>query len=664
MIAKKLLLTLASVLTALLTTTRLPDEGMWTFENPPTKILKERYGFAPDAQWFDHLRVCSVRFNSGGSGSFVSPHGLVMTNHHVALESVQKLSSAANDYVKNGFLAATLADEIPCKDLELNVLMSFADVTERVKAAKNPQAESERIAVEENQKTGLRCDVTKLYNGGVYMVYRFKQFTDVRLVWAPELAVGFYGGDPDNFTYPRFNLDCSFFRVYEAGKPIQSPDHLRWSKDGCKEGDLVFVSGHPGTTNRLQTLATLTTYRDVIYPTVLGELDKRRQALRDYAQGGAEQAREIRDEMFGIENTFKALTGELDCLRDAAVMQRKQEQETAFLATEAGQKVKPAVEKIATVRAEYGRIYPLLFLSNLPGKLAELAQNLLEYYEIPAENAAARKTAELALFSSAPIYPGMEEVLLRTTFQSALDRLGAEHALVQTLLAGKTPAERATQLVKETKLIQVETRKKLAAAGPEGLVDAKEPFVELIGALHEAMQPLRQKVGPLLGTEQRLNTQIAEARFAAFGKESYPDATFTLRLAFGVVKGYEWGTTQIPCKTTFGGLYDRHDSFDGREPWRLPERALAARAKVDMSTPLNFVSTADIIGGNSGSPVVDRKGEVVGLIFDGNIQSLGGNFVYDERWGRSVAVDSRGILEALRKIYDAGKLADEITGGK
>lgn len=642
----------------------VPDEGMWTYDNLPKKLLKERYAFEPSQEWLDHVRMASVRFNSGGSGSFVGAHGLVMTNHHVALESVQKLSGAGlDDFVKNGFYAETTDKEIACPDLELNVLMSIENVTERVKKAENPRSEMKRIESEEAQKSNLRCDVVTLYNGGVYALYRYKQYTDVRLVWAPELAVGFYGGDPDNFTYPRFNLDCSFFRVYENGKPIASPSHLTWSKAGAKEGDLVFVSGHPGTTNRLQTLSMLEAYRDVIYPGVLHWLDKERVALREYAKAGEEQAREIREEIFGIENSYKALAGELDSLRDPAVWSKKKLDEDAFLATEAGAKVKEAVEKIAEGKKTLARAYPVLQSSQIPGKLNSLAEQMFEYFQLPKDNEAARKTAELALFSPAPIYKGMEEVLLKTAFEHAKTTLGADHPVTKALLGDKEPAERAKELVATTKLIDPASRKKLAEGGLQGLAKAGEPFFELMMRVEEAVEPFRAELRTRQGMERRLNSQVADARFLAYGQDVYPDATFTLRLSFGVVKGYEFGTTQVPYKTTFGGLYDRHDSFDGKEPWRLPERVLAARPKVDLSTPLNFVCTADIIGGNSGSPVVDREGKVVGLIFDGNIQSLGGNFLYDERAGRAVAVHSSGILEALRKIYGATKLADEITAG-
>ncbi|MCC6669965.1 MAG: S46 family peptidase [Planctomycetes bacterium] len=651
--------------------TAQPDEGMWRFDKPPRKVLKERYGFEPDQAWLDHLRVASVRFNSGGSGSFVSPHGLVMTNHHVALESIQKLSGAGRDLVKNGFLARTNAEELRCKDLELNVLMSIEDVTRRVREAADAREEMRQIEAEEAKKSGLRCDVVTLYNGGVYALYRYQQYTDVRLVMAPELAVGFYGGDPDNFTYPRYNLDFSFFRVYADGQPLQGNPHLRWARSGVQEGDLVFVSGHPGDTARLETVAQLEAYRDVIYPMVLRRLDRFRAALREYSAKGEEQGRQIQDEVFGLENSFKALSGELDALRDSVIMKAKADQEAAFLATEAGTKVKDAFGRIAAGRERLRAVYPTLIHANLPGKLGSLTQELLQYHEVPAENEAARKTAELALFSTAPIHLEMEEVQLRACFAAALQDLGKDNPLVQAMLADPTAGEEekllspeaaARAIVAGTKVHDLETRQKLAKGSIEDLIATKDPMVNLIVRIEQAVAPLRGQLAPIFAAERKLEGEIADARFAAYGEDVYPDATFTLRLSFGVVKGYELGTTFVPYKTTFGGLFDRHDSFDGKPPYHLPERMLQARTKIDLRTPLNFVCTADIIGGNSGSPVVNRASEVVGLIFDGNIQSLSGRFQYDERIGRSVAVDARGIVEALRKVYDAGALADELTG--
>jgi hypothetical protein len=659
-------LLLIASLTGLLTISRppvLPDEGMWTFANPPLALLAERYGFTPDQAWFDHLRQSSVRFNSGGSGSFIGRRGLVLTNHHVALESIQKLSSEERDLVANGFYAHVPADELRCKDLELNVLMSMEDVTEVVNNAEAAHLAMRAIENDENARTGLRCNVESLYQGGVYMLYRYRQFTDVRLVWAPELAVGFYGGDPDNFTYPRFNLDAAIFRVWEDGKPIESPAWLEWSIGGPANGDLVFVSGNPGSTNRLITLAQVKTFRDVIYPRVLAVFQARRAALVDYSEQGAEQARRAKDELFSIENTLKAIGGELASLQDESIMRRKADAEEAFLLTDAGSRVRSAMQRIADAQEGFGNAWPVLFYSNLPGRLCEIAEQLGDYVDAPADNAAARTTAELALFSSAPVYPDLEEALLRSSFRAALEGLGEDHPLVRAMLDGHTPEERTAALVRGTKLGDVEVRRSLAKGGREALEAAGDPILALVARVNVAVADTMQTVGPLQAITRAESQRIAEARFDAYGRGIYPDANFTLRLSLGVVKGYEEGTRDIPYKTTFGGLFDRHDSFDGAPPYHLPERMLAARSRIDPSTPLNFVCTADIIGGNSGSPVVNRQGQLVGLIFDGNIASLGNRFVYDERQARAVAVHSSAILEALRKVYDAEPLVREILGG-
>lgn len=639
-----------------------PDEGMWTFENPPLAILKERYDFEPDQAWFDHLRLSSVRLNSGGSGSFVSPNGLVMTNHHVALESVQKLSEEGTDRVVNGFYAATREEELACPDLEINVLISTEDVTARVQAADDAMDEMDKIEEEESNSTGLRCDVETMYQGGMYTIYRYKQYTDVRLVWSPELEVGFYGGDPDNFTYPRFNLDASFFRVYEDGEPIDSPAHLEWSAHGATDGELVFVSGNPGSTLRLNTMAQLETYRDAIYPMVLRGLTNRRTRILEYTSKGEEEQRRAKDELFGIENSLKALTGELDALRDDEIMADKAAKEAAFLETEAGQEVKDAFEQIVQTQQAFSMVYPTFALSAVQSRIFDLMMELVNYVTTPATNTGLRQTQELALFSEAPIYEDLERVLIASDLQEALDSLGGDNPVVRALLQGRSPQEQADYLVTNTGLTDLESRRQLATMDINGLLTAGEPMIQVLFDLERSRMPLIQQSQAIRRIEEELAERIAAARFKAYGKNTYPDATFTLRLSFGVVKGYEQGTREIPYKTTFGGLFDRHDSFDGREPYSLPQRMLDARSELDMSTPLNFVCTADIIGGNSGSPVVNRDNQVVGLIFDGNIESLIGRFTYDERQARSVAVHSSGIIEALRVVYKAEGLVREILG--
>lgn len=639
-----------------------PDEGMWTFENPPLAILKERYDFEPDQAWFDHLRLSSVRLNSGGSGSFVSANGLVMTNHHVALESVQKLSEESTDLVKNGFYAPTREQELPCPDLEINVLISTEDVTARVQAADDAMDEMDKIEEEESNKTGLRCDVETMYQGGMYTVYRYQQYTDVRLVWSPELDVGFYGGDPDNFTYPRFNLDASFFRVYENGEPIESPAHLEWSDHGATDGELVFVSGNPGSTLRLDTMAQLETYRDVIYPMVLKGLTNRRTRILEYTSKGEEEQRRAKDELFGIENSLKALTGELEALRDDEIMADKAAKEAAFLETEAGQEVKDAFEQIVQTQQAFGMVYPTFALSAVQSRIFDLMMELVNYVTTPATNTGLRQTQELALFSAAPIYEDLERVLIASDLQEALDALGGDNPVVQAMLQGRSPQEQADYLVTNTGLTDLESRRQLATMDINGLLTSGEPLIQVLFELERSRMPMIQQSQAIRRVEEDLAERIAAARFKAYGKNTYPDATFTLRLSFGVVKGYEQGTREIPYKTTFGGLFDRHDSFDGREPYSLPQSMLDAREDLDMSTPLNFVCTADIIGGNSGSPVVNRDNQVVGLIFDGNIESLIGRFTYDERQARSVAVHSSGIIEALRVVYKAEGLVREILG--
>ncbi len=665
----------------------LGEEGMWTFDNPPAKQVQGKYGFTITRQWLDHVRFASVRFNDGGSGSFVSPQGLILTNHHVALGQLQKVSTPQKDYVSDGFYARSAAEEMKCPDLELNVLISMEDVTRRVQgsvklgmsdsdAFQARKTEIAKIEKESMDSTGLRSDVVTLYAGGEYWLYRYKKYTDVRLVFAPEQKIAFFGGDPDNFTYPRYDLDMALFRAYEGGKPVESREFLKWNPAGVKAGDLVFVSGNPGSTDRLSTMAQIEAERDYVLPTSIQLIGRRLEVLRRYGSGGAEQMREATNQIFGLENSLKAYLGEYNGLLDKVLIAKKQKDEADFRASvaaspELNAKYGAAWDEIARAeQKELSRYKELRFRSLRGSRIASLALALVQYVaEIKkpdGERLEGFHDSELdslrfRLLSPAPIYPKMEERLLGNSLQESLDQLGHGDAFAKAALNGHTPAEVAGEAIAGTKLGDPAYRKSLLDGGQAAIDASKDPAILLARRVDPLVRELRKWLED--NVESVLTAageKIGKARFAVYGKSVYPDATFTLRLSYGSIKGYPMNGTEAPPKTTFYGLYDRSLGFGGQPPFDLPSRYSERREKLDLSKPLNFVNTCDIIGGNSGSPVINRNGEIVGLIFDGNIESLVGDYVYNETDNRAVAVDTAAMTEALRKLYDADTLANEL----
>jgi hypothetical protein len=669
------------------------DEGMWLYNEPPKDKVKAKYGFELTQPWLDHVRLSSVRFNNGGSGSFVSADGLTFTNHHVGAGCVQQLSTEGHDYIKTGFYARTQAEEAKCPNLELNQLVGIEDVTDKINsglkvgmsAAEAGQAQ--RAAMSQVEKdcsttTGLRCDVVIFYSGQVYNLYKYKKYTDVRLVFAPEFGIAFFGGDPDNFTYPRYDLDITFFRVYENGKPAHVDHHLQWSRAGVKDGDLIFVSGHPGNTGRLLTMAQLEFLRDVQYPASLKLFARRITLLQDFSKQSEENARIAKENIFGLQNSQKAITGYQSGLLDKAIMDRKAADEAklraAFKADPKNAGTPDPWEEIAqAIKLQQSFYLELTYLERLRGFSGHLAQTarilVRAAEERPKPNSermrefrdSALPSLEQQLFSTEPVYKNLDTVLLADSLSEMQDALGKDNPDVQKALQGKTPAEAAKEIIANTKLDDVAVRKQLYEGGQAAVDASTDPLIVTLRAIEPAARAVRKQFDDKVDSVVRRDgTIVAKTRFAQSGFTQPPDATFTLRLSYGAVKGYQENGKAIPFSTNIGGAYEHAAEHNQQPPYNLPESWMKSKANLDLKTPLNFVSTADIIGGNSGSPTVNEKGEVVGIIFDGNIESLPWNFAFSDVQGRAVSVDARGIQEALRKVYGATALADELLGTK
>lgn len=659
------------------------DEGMWLPNQPPRERLKNAYGFELTDAFLDRAMKASVRFNNGGSGGFVSARGLVVTNHHIGADSLQKLSTKEKNLYEDGFLAKTEADELKCPDLELNVLQEIVDVTAPVQAAVKAdmdiaaavaarKAIIAEITKESLAKTGLRSDVVTLYQGGLYHLYRYKKYTDVRLVMAPEHAIAAFGGDVDNFEFPRWNLDVCFFRVYENGTPASTSHFFPWSATSPKEGDLVFVSGHPGTTNRLETFDRLLHRRDQTLPYTLQMLRSREALLLQHAAKGPEQKRQASGDLYSTANARKAFTGQFQGLLDPKLLAKKREIEmnSGFDAATGSpwDKIRTAQLELARPvpsarsRLTLEREYFLLERGDaFDSKLFKIARHLVRLAEeldkpdgkrLPEYRGSALDSLKLQLFSPAPIDPELERVKL-TGSLSFLKELGGDI----DAFAKESPAQIAARTVGGTKLADVEVRKKFFAAGKMGIDETTDPMILFAKSVNATP---RQRFDELEEIQQQAYQKIAEARFKAHGQSIPPDATFTLRLAFGVVKSYEEDGVTIPYQTTFGGAFARNAEHKNREPFTLPPRWLAAKDTIAMDTPFNFVSTADTIGGNSGSPVLNRSGELVGVNFDRNRHGLVRNFVYTEVQARHISVSCEAVLYSLRNLYDAEGLVGEL----
>lgn len=678
------------LLISILVPTALADEGMWTFDNPPLRQWKERYNFEPSQEWLDNIRLASPKV-SGASGAFVSPNGLIATNHHVAAGYIARLSTKDRDLMKTGFYAKTQAEELKIPDADVSVLASYSDVTKRVldaaagvandaEIAAKRRAEITAIEKDCNATSGLSCQVISFYSGGEYWLYRFKRYTDVRLVMAPEEQTAFFGGDFDNFTYPRHDLDYTFLRAYENDKPANTPNYLKWSATGAKDGEFILVSGYPGSTARLLTVAQLAYQRDVGNPLQKKVWELRRKALEDYAKIGAEQARQAQQGLRSFANSLKRLEGQQSGLLNPRNFARKEAEEKDLrdklkAKPELEREYAPAWENIASAYKKLPAMADRLAFSNLAAsRIATIAQQIVTYHLEMAKPEAQRlpefregriAATRNSILSPVTIYKEMDEAALRSWFVEARKALGANDPFVKAAVGDAEPAEVVGRAFRETKLEDVNVRKALLDGPAEAVLRSAEPMITLALRTEPVIRELRAwNEANIVNVETANGTKIAQARFAVYGKTMPPDANSQLRILYGRVLGYDEDTTLVPYKTTFFGLYDRAFSFNERSPFDLPKRVMDARTKLDLATPLNFVYTADTIGGNSGSPVINRNGEIVGLNFDSNLQKLSNRYWYiDEAEGsRAVGVHSAGIIESLRKIYDAGELVNELLG--
>jgi hypothetical protein len=672
--------------------TAVADEGMWTFDNFPKATVKQKYGVDINDAWLSRVQRSITRLEGGCTGSFASPDGLMLTNHHCAMACVSELSTASDNLVENGFNAGGRAGERKCPGNLVSVLVAIEDITAHVNAATAglPDAKANEVrkqtlsrlesacTASRNKGGASACESVTLYQGGQYYLYKYKRYDDVRLVFAPEQAIAAFGGDPDNFNFPRWSLDFSLMRVYENGKPARTPDYLRWRPEGPRAGDPVFVPGHPGSTSRLLTLEQLKFNRSVTFPQYIARNSELRGRMIEWGKTGDEPQRIVQENLLGLENSLKVYRGLQSALLDDRLMEFKTTRERelrervrndAKLAQQTGS----AWDDVGKAQARYREIYDrYLYLESGAGFNTDLffyarllvrgaterakpnEQRLREY----ADSNLPKMSA--GLLAATPIYPEFETLTFAFSLDKMRENLGPDDEVVRRVLGKESPDSLAAKLVRETKLADPAVRKALWEGGAAAVEASQDPMITLARSIDADSRALRKvyedEVQARVVASQE---KIAKARFAAFGTNVYPDATFTLRLSYGDVRSWTEKGQPIEPFTKLSRLYER---TTGQAPFSLPQRWLDARSKLDPNMPFNYVTTNDIVGGNSGSPAVDAQGRLVGLLFDGNIHSIAGSYWYDETLNRAVAVHPAIILTALREVYGATALANEIDG--
>ncbi|HYD52379.1 MAG TPA: S46 family peptidase [Gemmatimonadaceae bacterium] len=662
---------------------------MWTFDAPPLEYWKRTYGFNATQEWLDHVRLSAVRI-PGCSASLVSANGLVMTNHHCARECVASSSTSDSNYIETGFSARTQAEEKSCRGFYADQLQQITNVTDRIRKAVTATTPAQQVeqrtaaiaAIEKECQTSadVHCQVVTFYQGGMYSLYRYKRWNDVRLVMAPEGQIAFYGGDPDNFTFPRYDLDLTLLRVYENGQPLQPQHYLKWSAAGAKEGELVFVTGNPGSTGRMLTLAQMQYLRDVQYPATLAAYDRQLEVIREAVAKDPASIRRYQNTIFGLENSKKAVTGYHSGLLDSTIMARK----TAF-----EREFRRRIDRDPALRARFGTAWDEV--ARAQKELASFA-TALRWHSFGGGSNLLNWAGGIVRLPSQSVLPdsarlpqyrgqGLDRVRQLVSGPQQVDTLFERRILAEVLEAWKKelpandpillaalapgngdPDAAAAFYVQRTTLRDPAARKALVEGGAKAVAESKDPLIVLARRIEPENTRLALRAARLEAVASANAERLGQAIFAAYGTNLPPDATFTLRISDGVVRGYPMNGTIAPYKTTFYGLYERAASFDYKDPFHLPKRWLEGRDKLDLSTPFNFAHTNDIIGGNSGSPVINAQGEVVGLIFDGNIEMLPNRFIFTDEVSRSVSVHSRAITEALRKLYDGARIADELEG--
>jgi V8-like Glu-specific endopeptidase len=662
------------------------DEGMWTFDQFPIATVNAKYGTSLDQAWLDRVRNAAVRLQ-GCSASLVSDEGLVLTNHHCVISCVQDLSDAQNDYVKNGWMPATREEEKQCPGQTAEILTEIVDVTDRVtgagaglEGAAFVQARGNEITKIQDEACGddrkLTCQVISFYRGGQYKLYKFRKYEDVRLVFAPEFQAAFFGGDPDNFNFPRYALDAGFLRIYEDGKPVATPNHLTWNANAPKEGDVTFVAGNPGSTSRLLTMSQLERLRDQQLPITLIQASELRGRIQEYATTSEEAKRVSVDPLFGLENSFKVYYGQQGALTDPAFMTKKREEEADLRARIAADPATAArigdpwgdLEKVQAAARDLYLPYRQLESSagggsTLYNYARAIVRTAKERAKPQAERRAGYTDASIAqtgrrLAEATPIDAGLEELYLTHWLLKTREYLTVDNADVKALLGKDAPADIADRLVTGSKLADPAERARLFAMTPEQLAASGDPIIAFVLANDDAAQAIRtQWDSAVTAPTARAAEKIAQARFAAYGTSQYPDATFSLRLSYGAVEGWTHRGVTVPPFTYMGGLYER---ATGAEPFNAAQKFLDAESRINKDVVYDFVSTNDIIGGNSGSPVINARGEVIGAAFDGNIHSLGGAFGYDGTLNRTVTVSTAAITEALRTVYNQPRILREL----